>query len=187
MIGTPVMSLQTGKELAQTDTAIINPHNLTIIAYRVKGKHLDYDPSYLRIADIREIGNIGMIIDSSDELISDDDIVSDKAIYDMRYDLEGKRVIDEHKTKIGKVSDYIIDIDSFVIQQLVVRKPLLKSFKDDEVLVHRNQIVEVTDDVVVIRSGKNKGHARKKHHGHYVNPFRQSSPQPETIRIDDRR
>lgn len=181
LIDTPVMSLQTGKELAQTHTAIINPHNLTIIAYLVEGKHLDYDPSYLRVADVREISNIGMIIDSSDEFVGNDDIVTEKSIYDMEFELLGKQVVDEHKKKVGKVNDYVIDIDSFVIQQLVVKKPLLQSFGDDELLVHRGQIVEVTDDLIIIKSGKLKKAIKANNSKHYVNPFRQPATQPESI------
>lgn len=181
LIDTPIMGLQTGKELARTSMAVVNPHNLSIIAYRISGPHLDHDPSYLRIADVRELGSLGMIVDSSDEFIEPDDIVSDKQIYEMEYSLEGKQVIDERYKKIGKVSEYVVDIDSFVIQQLIVKRPLLKSFKDDELLVHRGQIVEVNDTAIVIRSGGVKGKSRDTRGHHYVNPFRQTKPQPEII------
>lgn len=184
LLDTPVMGLQTGKELARTADAVINPHNLSIIAYRLSGSHLDYDPSFLRTADIREMGSLGMIIDSSDEFLEPDDIITDKKIYDMEFTLEGKHVVDDSKNKVGKVSDYVVDIDSFVIQQLVVKRPLLKSFGDDELLVHRSQIVEVTDDLIVIKSGKVKEKIKAKASHHYVNPFRQASPQPETVHID---
>lgn len=183
LIDMPVMSLQTGKELARTHIAIINPHNLTVIAYLVEGKTLDDNPSYLRIADVREIGNIGMIIDNSDEFITEDDIVSDKTTYEMEYDLNNKQVVDERKKKIGKISDYTIDLDSFIIQQISVRRPLLQSFKDAELLIHRNQIVEVTDDLVIVKSAKSKKSARVKHGRHYANPFQHPTPQPESIKI----
>jgi uncharacterized protein YrrD len=181
LIDTPIMGLQTGKELARTKVAIVNPHNLSVIAYRVTGQHLDHDPSFLRAADIREMGSLGMIIDSSDEFVEPDDIINQKDIYELEYELEGKQVIDDHKKKIGKVIDYVIDIDSFVIQQLVVKRPLLKSFGDDELLVHRGQIVEVNDNFIVVKSGAIKEKVETVSSRHYVNPFRQGSPQPETV------
>lgn len=184
LINTPVMGLQTGKELAKTSVAVINPHNLTIIAYRINGQHLDHDPSYLRTVDIREIGSLGMIVDSSDEFLEPDDIISDKKIYDLEFDLEGKHVVDDHKNKVGKVTEYIVDLDSFVVQQLIVRRPLLKSFGEDELIIHRNQIIEVTDNLIVIKSGKVKEKAEPKVSRQYVNPFRQTSTQPETVRIE---
>lgn len=189
LIGTPVMSLQTGKELAVTSVAVLNPHNLSILAYRIAGPHLDHDPSYLRTADIRELGGLGMIVDSSDEFIEPDDIISDKKIYDMEFELVGKQVFDDRRTKIGKVTDYIVDVESFVVMQLVVKRPLLKSFNDDELIVHRSQIVEITDEKIVIKSGKVKKMAATRESRHYVNPFRQTTPQPEAVHIetDDQR
>ena len=187
LIGTPIMGLQTGKELARASAAIVNPHNLSIIAYQVAGPHLDSDPSYIRTIDIRELGNLGMIIDSSEEFIEPDDIITDKPIYDIGFELEGKHVIDKEKAKIGKVIDYIVNVDTFVVEQLVVKRPLLKSFHDDELLIHRDQIIEVTDDTIVIKSGKASMKAKKATPSrHYVNPFRQTAPQPETAKIDKR-
>jgi uncharacterized protein YrrD len=61
----PVMSLQTGSELARTSREIINPKNLSIIAYELEGRLLDQHPSLLRVDDVREIGPLGMIIDST--------------------------------------------------------------------------------------------------------------------------
>lgn len=184
LIGTSVMSLQTGKELAVSSTAIVNPHNLSIIAYRIVGTHLDHDPSYLRTADIRELGSLGMIVDSSDEFLEPDDIISDKKIYDMEFELIGMHVVDDRHNKIGKVTDYIVDVESFVIMQLVVKRPLLKSFSDDELIVHRSQVIEITDEKIIIKSGKVKEKAVAKESRHYVNPFRQTNPQPEAVRID---
>lgn len=176
------MSLQTGKELAHASKAIVNPHNLSVIAYLIEGPHLDYTPSYLRIADIRELGSLGMIVDSSDEFITPDDIIIDKPIYDLDYNLIGKHVVDDHGAKVGKVSEYNLDVDSFVIEQLTVKKPLFKSFNDDEILVHRSQIVEVNDSAIIIKSGKIKSKKTTTESRHYVNPFRQASPQPETAK-----
>lgn len=167
-----------------SSVAVINPHNLSVIAYRISGAHLDHDPSYLRTADIRELGGLGMIVDSSDEFLEPDDIITEKNIYDMEFTLEGKHVIDDHRKKVGKVTDYVVDADSFVIMQLIVKRPLLKSFNDDELIIHRSQIVEVTDDTIIIKSGKVKEKAAIEKSRHYVNPFRQTSPQPEAVHIE---
>jgi sporulation protein YlmC with PRC-barrel domain len=178
LIDMPIMSLQTGKELARTAVAVINPHNLCVIAYRITGPHLDDDPSYLRVADIREMGSLGLIIDSSDEFVIPDDIITQKDIYELGYELEGKQVMTTRKKKLGKVSDYVIDIDSFTIEQLVVKRPLLQSFNDNELLIHRGQIVEVNDSAIVVKSGDKKSKAKiTVPNAPYVNPFRQTSPQ----------
>jgi sporulation protein YlmC with PRC-barrel domain len=183
IIDTPIMGLQTGTELARTHSAVINPHDLAIIAYEVEGPSLDESPSLLRIADIRELSDIGMIIDSSDEFVGISDVIKLQDIYEQHFVLEGKQVTDEKGEKIGKIIDYTIDSNSFIVQQLNVKRPLLKSFNDDELLVHRSQILEINDQSIVIKS--KASHPKPVlDKDSYVNPFRRQSPQTEAIEIN---
>jgi len=187
LIDTPVMSLQTGGELARTKDPIIDPRTLTIVAYEVDGPLLDIRPSILRIADIREVSEIGMIIDSSDEFVGIDDVIKIKAIHKLHFSLIGLSVIDDKNHKLGKVDGYTLEMSGFVIQQLNVRRPLLKSLGDAELLIHRSQIVEINDTTVIVKSGAKEVRdpiplqARA-----YTNPFRGTSKtQPEAIKTQD--
>lgn len=178
LINTPIMSLQTGAELARTSVAVINPHNLSIIAYEVHGPHLDTSNSILRINDIRELSSVGMIIDSSDEFIEPHDVVRLEAIYNLHFTLTDKPVFTPDRKKVGKVIEYTLDDGSFIIQQLTVKKPLFKSLNDTELLVHRSQIVEVTDEAIVIKDAVVPKAIKSTPGKHaYVNPFRQAPPQ----------
>ena len=177
-INMPVMSLQTGSELARTSREIINPRNLSIMAYELEGKLLDQTPSLLRIADVREIGPLGMIIDSVDELVAPSDIIALKEIYEIDFSLQDKPVIDTKKRKIGKVIGYTITVDNFFIQQLRVRRPFLKSFGDTEILIHRSQIINITDTHIVVKSATISHVVDTKKPNptpQYENPFRKQS------------
>ena len=179
---TPVMSLQTGTRLAVTSTPLINPANLKIVAFELEGPLLTEKPSFLRVADIRELSGVGMIIDSSDELIGLDDVIKIKELHELGFKLIGMNVIDEHKKKLGKVDNYTIETGSFVIEQLNVRRGILKGLTDTGLLVHRSQITEINDNAIIVKSTAKKVHAQPimeavRHE--YVNPFRHSSPQPE--------
>lgn len=179
-IDTPVMSLQTGSELARTARSIINPRNLTIAAFELEGKNLTQQPSLLLIEDIREVGNIGIIIDSTDELISPSDVVKIKEIYEFNFELIGKKVVDDQKKYTGKVSGYTIDSSSFVIQQIIVKQPLLKRISESEVLIHRSQIIKVSDKDIVVKSPsieKKTDDAIENSEQQFVNPFR-DGPKP---------
>ena len=184
LIETPVMGLQTGAELARTSKAIINPNTLEIVAYELSGPLLDIHPSLLRIADVREFSDIGIIVDSSDEFVSPDDIIKLGEIYKLNFKLIGMNVIDKKRHKVGKVESYILDTNAFIIQQLDVRRPLLRSLNDASLLIHRAQIVEINDSEIIIDSETEKIpqpiiHAARTA---YVNPFRKNqSPQPEHI------
>ena len=183
-IDTPVMSLQTGSELGRTIKPIINPRELSIVAFELHGINLDYDPSLLRINDIREIGPMGMIIDSSDELISVSDVIKIKEIYELNFELVGLKVIDDKKRTVGKVTGFTLDASSFFIQQLQVKRPLLKSFGDTEFLIHRSQVVKITDDYLVVKSPdiRHKEAVAEPTGQMFENPFRKpAQPAPETI------
>lgn len=179
---TPVLSLQTGAELARANEAVVNPHNLSIIAYDLSGHTLDVTPSLLRIEDIRELSPIGMIVDSSDEFVQPEDIIKLNEIYTLHFEPIGKPVLDEKRHKVGKVIDYTIDSGSYTIQQLIVKRPLLKSFNDAELVIHRSQIIEITDDAIVIQSKAKVNKPLPKDGRNYVNPFRSSSPQAEAFK-----
>jgi uncharacterized protein YrrD len=177
----PLMSLQTGTQLASVDEAIIDPRSLKVVAYYVDGQLLDEHPSIIRIDDIREIGEVGFIIDSSDEISTPADIVRLQAIIDLGFVLPGLKVIDEHKRVLGRVLDYNMDSISFDIEQLRVRPPIIRMIGISELLIHRDQIVKITNDRVIVKSAttKPKQAIRSTPQRAYTNPFRPGVPQPE--------
>lgn len=181
---TPVMSLQTGGQLAKTKSALIDPRNLVVVAYELVGPSLDEKPSFLRVIDIRELSNLGMIVDSSDEFIGVHDVLKIEEVYDFHFELIGKAVRDEKKRKLGKVTGYSIEPGSFLIKQLNVKRPLIKSLTDTELLIDRTQVIEVTDTEITIKHDEREPAPAEKASNNFSNPFRQTSAQPETIKRD---
>lgn len=179
---TPVMSLQTGTRLATIGSPLINPANLKILAFELEGPLLTEKPSFLRVADIREMSGVGMIIDSSDELLALDDVIKIKQLYELGFNLIGMNVIDEHKKKLGKVDNYTVETGSFVIEQLNVKHGILRGLTDTGILIHRSQIIEINDTNIIVKSTAKKITAQPimetiRHE--YVNPFRRPTSQPE--------
>lgn len=181
LIDTPIIGLQTGAELARTITPIIDPANLAIVAYEVDGALVTERPSLLRLDDVRELSSVGMIVDSSDEFVQPDDVIRLGKIYKLKFHLIGMNVIDEKHRKLGKVIDYTLDTGGFIIQQLTIRRPLLRSLNDTELLVHRSQIIEINNDAIVVHS-EAQAPEPELHEvvGSYVNPFRKSEPAQES-------
>lgn len=179
LIGTPIMSLQTGAQLAETSNALIDPSNLKIIAYQVEGPLLSEHPCFIRIADVRELSDIGMIVDSSDEFIGVSDVISIEKLYKLNFNLIGLNVIDETKRKLGKVTEYNLNASTFFIEQLSVNRGIIKSLSEPELLIHRSQILEINDSAIIVRSNVKKLQSIKgeEHLGGYLNPFRSSATQ----------
>lgn len=175
------MGLQTGTRLAVTKEPIIDPATLKIIAYEVDGPLLTEHPSFLRIADIRELSPIGMIIDSNDEFVGHDDVIEISKLLELGFKLIGVNVIDDTGKKLGKVIDYIIDTDSFFVQQLKVKQKMMKSLTNTELLINRTQIVEISNTTITVKSTRKKIKQTAKSEGlSFVNPFKPVSPQTNT-------
>ncbi len=174
-----VLGLRTGSELARTETAIINPANLKILAYELTGPLLDAKPSLLSVTDIREISTVGLIIDSSDEFVAVDDIIKLRDVYNLHFRLEGMLVIDEKGGKLGRVNGYTLNTIDFLIHQLSVKRPFLKSLNDTELLIHRSQIIEINNDAIIVQSeAEIPEPLLDSVRSSYINPFR-SKPNPE--------
>ena len=180
-IKTPVMSLQTGGKLAETTRIIINPHNLSVMAFELRGSLLSDDKVFLLVQDIREYSSLGLIVDSNDEFVLLDDIIKLKEVYNLNFHLMGLSAYDTKKTKLGKVINYSLEPHSFLIKQLNIKRPLLKSFVDTELIIDRTQVVEVNRTSIIIESDDRQPIPAKKSTTVYANPFRSTSPQAEVI------
>jgi uncharacterized protein YrrD len=184
LISTPIMGLQTGTKLAQTAQPIIDPADLKIVAYIVEGPLLTDHPSIIRMADVREFSDIGMIIDSNDEFIGVEDVVSINKLFDIGFTPLGMAVVDENKHKLGKVDDYSLDASSFIIQQINVKRGIVKSLTDTGLVIHRSQIVEINDNYIMVKSTAQRvepvmDNTRRA----FVNPFRSASPQTDNRKV----
>lgn len=181
--GAPVMSLQTGTELARVHALIIDPADLRIVALGVTGGLVGRDETILRLADVREFGDLGMIIDSADEFISPTDVIAIHAIYQLNFNLYGMLVLDEHRKKIGHINGFTIDTNDFTVQQLNIKRPFFKSLNDTELLIHRSQIVEINDRAIIIHSKADIPEPTVESiRQSYINPFRRT-PAPEQIQL----
>lgn len=181
----PVLSLQTGAELARTDAPVIDPANLKIIAYYVIGAKLDFSPALLFTVDIREVADIGFIVNSSDDFIAPGDVVSQQDVIGLNFTPIGLKVVDTNGRKLGKVTRYSVDQDSFIIQQLHVTPPLTRIFSQGDFLVHRNQITAISDKVITVRTPTVKAAPASPAPvtKQFTNPFRQPQ-RPEAEHSD---
>ena len=185
LINTPVLSLQTGGPVGYISEPIIDPDSLKIIAFRLSGSLVSKSPNnLLDVKSIREYSDYGMVIDNIEELIADDDVIKISEAISLNFKLIDLKVETKKHSKLGKVSSFTIDPDSFIIQQIIVKRPTLKSFLDPELTISRKEIVEITDDKIIVKDEEKvlKQRAEKEDFiPNFVNPFRgQNLAQIET-------
>ncbi len=145
----PVMSLQVGGQIARLDKPIINPNNLRIVGFYVNGPL--HGGKILLTEDIRELGDLGAIVDHEDKLVDQEDLVRLHDVLEIDFQLIDKPVITERKKRLGKVSDYIVDDLQFMIQKIHIKQSMLKNWTAEQLVIHRSQIVEITDKKIVIK------------------------------------
>lgn len=179
------MSLQNGGKLGLAQQPIIDPRKLQIIAYYASGPRI-HNTSVLHTADIREFGPLGFIVNGADSIMElDDNLVRLKQVIDIRFSLLGKMVIDEKKHRLGKVVEFAIETEGFFIQKIHVGQSVFKNLTSSNLIIHRSQIVELTDHHIVVKSGAVKDSVGLVQ---AMNPFRRTAAQTtEPARRDQAR
>lgn len=176
----PILSLHIGGEIARVVEPIIDPDSLKLIGFVVEGKLIRGDVGdILPIESVREFSRMGMIVDSIDELVTRTDIVKIKQVLELNFNLVGHKVVTRKKAKLGKVIDYTLEIGGWTIQQLIVQRPIMKSFFDPELVIPRAKIIEVDDEQVVVKDEHDKAKTKVEKVApttfvpNFVNPFRE--------------
>ena len=147
-LGQPVLSLRTGTPIGATTSVIINPNNLKVEGFYCQ-ENSTHKILVLLSQDIREFLVQGVVVNDLDALTDPSELVRLKTVLAVNFQLIGKLVVTD-KERIGKVSDYAVDVDSMFIQKLYVAQSLFKNFRGGTMGIDRSQIIEITDRRIVI-------------------------------------
>lgn len=145
------MSLRTGGQVATAMTPIINPNNLKIEAWYCQDK-FSKNTLILLSQDIRDVIKQGLVVNDHESLSEPNELIRLKEIIDMGFELLGKPVVTVDKQKMGKVTDFAVEVETFYIQKIYLTQSLIKNFSGGNLGVERNQIVEITNRKIVIQN-----------------------------------
>ena len=153
----PIMSLRSGTTVAVALEPIINPHNLKIMGWWCKSGNRQL---VLLADDVRETMTDGLAINDEAALSTPEELVRHREILAIRFQLIDK-LVKTKRQKLGKVSDYSYNEGLFV-QKLYVARSLIKVFTtEDTLIVDRTQILEVTDNYILVRDADVKATAEE--------------------------
>jgi sporulation protein YlmC with PRC-barrel domain len=145
-----VLSLRTGGVIAVAAEPIINPNNLKIEGFYCVDRFDKKISLILLYQDIREVIPQGIVVNDHEVLSQREDIIRLKELIDLHFSLIGKPVVTETKSKIGRVNDFAVELETMFIQKLYVAQALRKSLSTSALSVDRNQIIEITDKKIII-------------------------------------
>lgn len=149
LINQPILSLRLGGRVATAVEPIINPHNLKILGWWCKAPgHVE--DLVLLAEDVRELLPDGIAINDDDALSLPADLVRHKELLEIDFRLMEKPVRTK-RHRLGRVEDYSYN-DGMFVQKLYVGRPLVKVLTTDPtLLIDRTQILEVTDNYILVR------------------------------------
>ncbi len=177
LINCPILSLHVSGKIAQVVEPVVDPNDLKIIAFKVEGPLVGREAgNVLPVHSIREFSRLGMIIDSIDELVEEEEVINIKNILELNFSLVGLKVQTKKGEKLGKVADFSVEPESWQIQQIIVQRPWLKSFLDPELIISRQRIANVDDYAITITDEHEKPKAKAKANPdlvNLINPFRE--------------
>lgn len=177
LIDCPVLSLHLGGPIGKVKKEIIDPNDLKIIALVVDGPQTG-NGNYgdiLDVRSIREYSNIGIIVDSIDDLVSKGEVIKFDEVMDLNFHVIGLKAVTKKKKNLGKIIGYTYDPESMTIMQFIIKRPLMKSFIDPELIVGRSEISEVNDYEIIFKDEEEtiqKDIKKQDFVPNFVNPFR---------------
>lgn len=181
LINTPILSLQTGSAVAWTKTPIIDPDKLQIIAFETHGPLVDRAAeNILDVRSVREYSRMGMVIDSIEELVAPGDVIKIEKILKLNFDLIGLKVETKKGTKLGRVIDFTVSDGDLIVQQIIVKRPAMKALIDPELVISRQEIVEINDYKIIVKDEEKVIRERATNEDfvpNFVNPFRKTRGQ----------
>jgi sporulation protein YlmC with PRC-barrel domain len=150
IIGKDIMSLRTGGKVATAVEPIINPHNLKIEGWYCEDV-FNKEMLVLLSQDVRDFVPQGLAVNDYDVLTHPDELIRLRAILALEFQLIGKRVVSNHKRKLGKVSDYALETSTMRVQKLYVARPVYRSLSTGQLSIDYAQIIEINDKHIVVR------------------------------------
>ena len=174
LLNYPILSLHTATEIARVKALVVDPNYLKILAFEVTAIN-SKKRLFLEVSSVREFSKSGMIIDSDEEFVEQEDIIKLDEIISLGFVLDHMKVVSKKKHLLGHVEDFMVVTDNFQIMQLIVKRPIYKALIDPELVIGRSQVQEINDTEIVVKSEEStlmKKAGNLDFVPNFVNPFK---------------
>ncbi len=151
LVPLPVLSLQTGTNVANTKAIILDPALLEVVAFICITDSRKAGDIALMLRDVRELALDCVIINSDEDLVELDEIVRLRGLKAENFQLVGKKVVSDMGRRLGNVEDYTLNIETNRIQKLYVSQSIIRSFFGSSLIIDRTQIIDVTPRQIVVK------------------------------------
>lgn len=142
--GLPTGAIDEGALIGTVKQAVVSPEAARVIGFLVKIKGLFRGQKVISFQDVVDIDTQGLVINSRDNLVSENEIVRIKELVDSRFSLIGLSARTKNKKYLGRVSDAVIESTSGDIIRVYVK------YFWDERIFERSMIHEIKKDEIIL-------------------------------------
>ena len=174
LLNYPILGLHTASRIAEVKALVVDPNFLKIVAFEISAVS-SKQRLFLDVTSVREFSKMGMIVDSDEEFIEQDDVIKLKEAIELGFTLENMKVVTKKKTMLGRVEDFMVTTDGFQIMQLIIKRPIYKALIDPELVIGRSEIHEINDNEIIVKSEEStimKKSGTLDFVPNFVNPFK---------------
>ncbi|MFC2385675.1 MAG: hypothetical protein ACFNPW_02470 [Candidatus Nanosyncoccus sp.] len=174
LLNYPILSLHTASRIAEVKALVVDPNFLKIVAFEISAVS-SKQRLFLDVTSVREFSKMGMIVDSDEEFIEQNDVIKLKETIELGFILENMKVVTKKKTMLGRVEDFMVTTDGFQVMQLIVKRPIYKALIDPELVIGRSEIHEINDNEIIVKSEEStimKKSGTLDFVPNFVNPFK---------------
>lgn len=174
LLNYPILSLHTASRIAEVKALVVDPNFLKIVAFEISAVS-SKQRLFLDVTSVREFSKMGMIVDSDEEFIEQNDVIKLKETIELGFTLENMKVVTKKKTMLGRVEDFMVTTDGFQIMQLIIKRPIYKALIDPELVIGRSEIHEINDNEIIVKSEEStimKKSGTLDFVPNFVNPFK---------------
>jgi len=150
-----ILSLRSGGPVGHASCPLIDPDNLKIEGWYATALG-NKKRMILPVMEVRDIISKGIVVDDHSSLTHVEDLVRQKRIIELSFELIGKLVRTDDKKKLGKVQDYAVDEESMYIKKLYINQNIFKNLTAQQLVIDRNQIIEINDKEIIVRGSREK-------------------------------
>lgn len=154
-INRSILSLRTGGHIGIAKSPIINPNNLKIEGWYADDAY-EKGEFILPAQEIRDLITKGLVVNDHDALTHPEDMVRLTEIINLKFNLIGKTVSTESGKKLGKISDYAVNDENYYVQKLYINPSILHGLTQEQLLIDRSQIIEITDKKIIVSDTESK-------------------------------
>jgi uncharacterized protein YrrD len=148
--GMPILTLQEGERLGQVRSLIVDPSTIQIVALVLGKRTPGGEVQVVATANIHTVGQTAITVESRSSMVPLSRIPRFQELSEAKTHVRNKMVVTESGTELGRVSEMIVNPETFQIEAILLKKLLgegqrigaeqIRTIGPDAIMVHETPV-----------------------------------------------